>query len=586
MARMGKRRRRSDSARSNWLFATLGLFGLGSFGYGLFLALGGAPSADGTKPGATANPTPSTSVAASTGGAGGPPSPPPDGAAGMVSPGTVDLNRPAPSDTTAPAIDGIQCPGCDIVLITVCSLRKDFVSLYDQQPGLTPHIDRIADGGIYFDRAYSASNFTLAGLAAILTGRFGSTTGVLGWDKGLTSEVPTLPEILGYYGYRTAGFTVDAPSGFRPDYGLDRGFQHMRVIPPPRETPDGRFKSGDSTPRGASADPVVEWIGEQTAEQPLFVMFHSRTAHFPFVNEPDPDEADPTGVWQGLWDAGRVSLNANSGQAMPGMAGGTNQEGVVKIVGEDPLQAIVRTGGKAAVESWRARYAESVQRMDLDIKAVWAALEARGNLDRTIVVLVADHGESLNDHGELLHGDAYWDNVVNVPLVMRVPGIEGREKAQPQLVSHVDLLPTLLDLVGAVKPADIDGNSMVPFLQGEADSIRGMALIEGGVARHDTSQLKGAVVTLPYTLVRQDRGCGGPPTLDPARAPGEPATCLYDIGSDPGQTTNIARQNMQLVEALLGRWQSFRAARAKEGAQLELDPDFIAELRANGYNFE
>ncbi|HCH62955.1 MAG: hypothetical protein CL927_17410 [Deltaproteobacteria bacterium] len=575
MARSGGRRRRSDSTSLNWLFALVGTFGLASFGYGLYLQLGH-----------TESPSSESPIAAASSTAPSAPPPPPDGAPDAVRPGTVDLTRPAPADTTAPATENIQCPGCDIVLITVCSLRKDFVSLYGEHPGLTPHIDRIANGGIHFDRAYSASNFTLAGLTAVLTGRFGSTTGVLGWDKGLTAGVPTLPEILGYYGYITAGFTVDAPSGFRPDYGLDRGFQHMRVIPPPRETPDGRFKGGDSTPRGASADPVVAWIGEQSTDHPMFVMFHSRTAHFPFVNEPDTAGADPTGVWQGLWDAGRVSLNAGSGQAMPGMAGGTNQEGVVKIVGEDPLQTIVRAGGTAAVDSWRDRYAESVQRMDLDIKAVWTALEARGNLDRTIVVLVADHGESLNDHGELLHGDAYWDNVVNVPLVMRVPGIEGRDDAQPQLVSHVDLLPTLLDLVGAVKPVDIDGRSMVPFLRGEADTIRDMALIEGGVARHDTSQLKGAVITLPYTLVRQDRGCGGSPNLDPARAPGEPATCLYDLSTDPGQTTNIARQNMALVDALMQRWKRFREARAQEGAQLELDPAFVAELRANGYNFE
>ncbi len=227
-----------------------------------------------------------------------------------------------------------------------------------------------------------------------------------------------------------------------------------------------------------------------------------------------------------------------------------------------------------------------MHRTDTDITRVWEALERRGNLDRTIVVLVADHGESLYDHHELLHGDAYWDTVVNVPLLMRIPGIEADPSPKPQLVSHVDLLPTLLDLVGAVKPADIDGRSMVPFLQGEADTIRDMALIEGGVARHDTSQLKGAVVTLPYTLVRQDRGCDGSPTLDPPREPGEPATCLYDLSNDPTQSTNIARDNAPLVEALLERWQSFRTARAKEGAQLELDPTFVAELRANGYDFE
>ena len=109
---------------------------------------------------------------------------------------------------------------------------------------LTPHLSRIADGGFHFDTAYAASNFTLASLTSILTGRFGSSTGVVGWDKGLVSDVPTLPEILSLYGYKTAGFTINAASGFRPEYGLDRGFQRLEIIEAPSDNPDGRVPSG------------------------------------------------------------------------------------------------------------------------------------------------------------------------------------------------------------------------------------------------------------------------------------------------------------------------------------------------------
>lgn len=506
-----------------------------------------------------------------------------------VKPGTVDLSRAGPddSDKRAARRDGVVCPGCDIVVITVCSLRQDFVSAYGEHPGLTPSIDRIGSGGFVFERAYAASNFTLAGLTAVLTGRFGSSTGVLGWDKGLPDGIPTLPEVLSIYDYTTGAFTIDAPSGFRPDYGLDRGFQHMKVILPPRDTPDGRFRDGVVGEGGASATPVVEWIGQQPTDRPIFAMFHSRTAHFPFVVEPDYAGADPTGIWQGLWDAGRVSRPAASGKAMPGMAGGTAQSGVVELQGgKDPLQVMVEEQGQPAVESWRARYAEAVARTDRDIARVFDALEERGTLDRTIVVLVADHGESLYDHLELLHGDAYWDTVVRVPLLMRVPGLDGQAEHLGALVSHVDLMPTLLELVGAVPPADIDGRSLVPLLTGEAEVVREIALVEGGVAKHDASTLKGAVVAPPWMLVRQDRGCGGLTHLDPPRKPGEPASCLYHLDDDPSQTRNLARDNGPLVDALTARWQAFRDARSRDGVQLELDPAFVAELRANGYDFD
>ncbi|MDP2310753.1 MAG: sulfatase [Pseudomonadota bacterium] len=482
------------------------------------------------------------------------------------------------TSTSAPSAagGGAACPGCDIVLITVCSLRQDYVGAYGVHPGLTPRIDSLAAGGARFNRAYAASNFTLAGLSAILTGRFGSTTGVTGWDKGLVEDVPTLPEALGHYGYLTAAFTIDAPSGFRPDYGLHRGFSRMEIIPPPRDTPDGRRISGPVDGGGASARPVATWLAAQPADKPVFAMFHSRTAHFPFVLAPPEPGTDPTGVLQGLWDAG--SAKPAKGQAMPGAAGGTAQRGVVALAGQDPLQGIMNAAGAEGDAAWRQAYAEAVTRMDIDVGVVLDAVAARGR--PTIVALVADHGESLNDHGELLHGDAYWDTVVRVPLLLSVPG--AAPLVEDALVSHVDLAPTLLELVGAVSPAGIDGTSLVPLLRGTVDSVRGTTLVEGGVAWRDSTIPRGAVIAPPWALLRQDRGCD---STGAPRAPGEPASCLYDLDADAPQRANRAGQHPEVITDLLGRWDGFRAARAGEAKQLELDPAYIEALHRTGYDF-
>ncbi len=570
---MGTRRRSGrDLPEGVWI--ALAVVGLCTLGFGVWQLVRGPA------------PTPATETTAFGGGVaegGGPPSAsgiPDKALTGPVSPGTVSLDLAAPEARSVPGA-GALCPGCDIVLITVCSLRKDHVGVYGTHPGLTPGIDSVADGGFRFDRAYSASNFTLASLTAVLTGRFGSSTGVLGWDKGLVADVPVLPEILGYYGYRTGAFTVDAPSGFRPDYGLHRGFQRMAVVPSPRDTPDGRFQPGPVGPGGASADAVVDWLAHQPTDRPLFASFHTRSAHFPFVNSDAGAAEDATGITQLLWDAGRIKANAAG--AMPGMAGGTAQQGVVQIVGPDPLQVQVDRVGAPAVAMWRQRYAEAVARMDLDVRRVLDAVARRGRAERTIIVVVADHGESILDHGELLHGDAYFDGVVNVPLVMKVPGLKGG--GEGALVSHVDLLPTLLELVGAVPPAGIDGVSLVPLLRGKVDRVRDIALVEGGVARQTQSQPRGAVVALPWTLLQQDRGCGGRPADDPPRRPGEPATCLYDVAADPAQDHNVAAAHPTVVRELLTRWSDFRAARGTEGATLALDPAFVETLRTSGYDF-
>lgn len=500
--------------------------------------------------------------------------------------GVVDLAAPAPVPTGAPG-DQAVCSGCDILLITACSLRKDHVGAYGRYPELTPAADSIADGGFRFDRAYGASNFTLASLTAVLTGRFGSSSGVTGWDKGLGESVPTMPEILGLYGYKTGAFTVDAPSGFRPDYGLHRGFQAMKIIPTPRDTPDGRWRGGAVGPGGASAAPVEQWLADNPASDgsALFTMFHTRSAHFPFVISDEGAHDDPTGITRLLWEAGRSTDTESSGQAMPGMAGGTAQQGVVELRGKDPLQTALEEGGAPAEAMWRQRYREAVGRMDLDLRRVLDALEASGRADRTIILLVGDHGESLNDHGEMLHGDAYYNGVVNVPLLLFVPTLDGSAEALPALVSHVDLLPTLFDLVGAVPPAGIDGVSMVPLLQGRSGSIRSTTLVEGGVARQLGDTPSGAVITDRWSLLRQQRGCGGPPRPGSGRVPGQPTTCLFDLDADFAQDIDVADQHPEVVSDLLSRWSSFRQARQAAARQFELDPAYVEELQRTGYDF-
>jgi len=505
---------------------------------------------------------------------GGPPStagamPPPPG---PVQPGAGTYTAPPPSDTQVP-VEAL-CPGCDIVLITVCSLRQDHVGAYGHNLAQTPAIDSIAAGGYRFEAAYAASNFTLASLTATLTGRFGSSTGVTGWDKGLVRDIYTLPEVLGLYGYRTAGFTTDAPSGFRPDYGLDRGFQRMEIYQPPRGTPDGRFRGGRLGEPGETAAPVADWLVRQ-GEAPLFVMFHSRTAHFPFVVSRDGYREDETGITKLLWEAGAKQAQQ---AAMPGMAGGTAQQGIVEF-GPDPLHVRVEEVGAPAVAMWKQRYAEAVGRMDADVARVLAAVEKRGRADKTIVALVADHGESLNDHAELLHGDAYFDGVVRVPMLLKVPGLDGG--VVEGLVSQVDLMPTLLTLVGAVPPAGIDGTSMVPLVTGAAEQVRATAIAEGGVSRHEGQHPYGAVFSPPWVLLRQQRGCGPNNPPPPAN---EIPTCLYNLDDDPGQHRSVTAQHPEVVADLLGRWDQFRA-QAREAEQLELSPEFVEELQRNGYDF-
>jgi len=544
------------------------LTGTASLGWGLWLVTGPHAAGSGGRP--------PRGDAAQAFLAASPPAGPAEHAEhAAVRPGAGTFTHPAPAATDQ-ADPQALCPDCDIVVITMCSMRRDRIGAYGQIEGLTPNLDALAAQSQRFDNAWSASNFTLAGLTALLTGRFGSSTGVTGWDKGLVADVPTLPEILGFYGYRTGAFTIDAPSGFRPDYGLDRGFQTMQIIPPPRDTPDGRFAGGDIGPGGASARPAATWIAAQDDSGPIFAMFHTRTAHFPFVLE--DDTTDPTGVSHALWEAGATGSPGGAGQAMPGTAGGTAQKGVVAMV-RDPLQDLTVAKGEAGIEVWKRQYAAAVTRADQDVGVVLQAIQDRGRWDHTIVLVVADHGEALGDHGEILHGDAYWDGVTHIPMLLRVPGLA--PQAIPGLVSQVDIAPTLLALIGAVAPAGIDGASMLPLLRGTAPQIRSTTLIEGGVTIQQGSTPRGAVVSPPWVLLRQDRGCGG--GAEAPRPAGEPAECLFNLAEDPGETENLVLKHPEVRDQLVARWDAFRASRATQGQTLTLDPSFVDDLHRNGY---
>ncbi len=506
-----------------------------------------------------------------------PPPRDPPGAPGVVHAGAGIWKKEAPTGTSE-SRPGAPCGDCDVVVVTMCSVRRDHVDPYVDR-GLTPNLERIAAEGLHFNSAYAASNFTLASLTAVLTGRFGSTTGVVGWDKGLVAEVPTLPEVLGYYGYATGGFSINAASGFRPDYGLDKGFQHLEIIEAPSDNPDGRLPTGPKG-SGLSALPMARWIKSQPEGQRIFALFHTRTAHFPFVvAKPSADE-DPTGMGRLLWG----DEMAGQGGQMPGVAGGTSVQGVGVSHSPNQLRDAVARAGPQGMAVWRRHYAESMRRMDADLGVVLETLEQTGRLDKTILVVVSDHGESLRDHDELLHGDSYFDPIVRVPLIVRVPGIAPDAQARTALVSHVDILPTLLELVGAVAPAGIDGVSLLPVLRDPAQQVRGTTLVEGGVSWTPRDAMRGAVISPPWVLLRQPLGCVAG-VVEPPPGPGQPFHCLFRLDQDPDQTQNLAAAHPDVVTQLQRRWDGFQAARAGKSVarELQLDPSFKALLRKSGY---
>ena len=261
------------------------------------------------------------------------------------------------------------------------------------------------------------------------------------------------------------------------------------------------------------------------------------------------------------------------------------------LVGELTIQRTVRRAGRAGVNVWRETYAESVARMDRDIGVVLRAIKERGQ--KTVIILVSDHGETLDDNGELLHGAGFFQSVSHVPLLIHVPNLKPTE-AISALTSQADLLPTIAEIVGVPPPEDIDGVSATGLLTGEKDAIRKTTLVEGDPSWTGMGTLPGAVISPPWTLLRQHFSCvPGEKNERPPPPPGEPLgeplinTCLFNIDDDPTQSTNLAKGNPDVVERLQSRWDGFRSARSGRSIprDLRLDPAMIEMLQRTGYDF-
>ena len=501
----------------------------------------------------------------------------------LMRPGTRTMVYESLKNTKQPQQS--LCSDCDIILVTICSLRKDYVGIYKKRRSVTPNIDRIAKGGFFFKQAYASSNFTLGGLSSILTGRFGITSGVTDYEKGLPKDIYTLPQVLSFYGFQTAAFTIEAGSGFRPEHGLDRGFLRMELTEAPRNTPDGRWLDSAEPVNlegdGASAKPVGDWLARQPISNPIFAMFHTRTAHYPFVISTDGIEEDKTGVTQALWDVGRMSMPSSTDhRARSGFGKGDSTSGGAK----DPLQARVEDIGQPAVDVIHQHYRDSVKRMDKDIGVLIEAQRQRGRLDKTLWVLVADHGESLYEHEEFLHGGTFYEPVINIPMIFNIPNIKGKKSPIPALVSHVDILPTILDIVGVQAPHDIDGRSMLPLLRGEKESIRKVTLASGGAAP-PKGEMPGAVIAPPWTLLLHEGGCDDVENRRLLRTPNTNSRCLYNLKTHPKQNHVLTEEHPEKVTELNNIWKYFMQKKYKKGTKVELDKSFVEELRRSGYDF-
>jgi arylsulfatase A-like enzyme len=353
--------------------------------------------------------------------------------------------------------------GPDVLLVTVDTLRQDEAFPPAGSPVTMPNLARLAKEGTLFDRALSAAPCTVPSVAAIMTGRLPSSLGMTDpFDMRIGLGDP-LASRLARRGWRTGAVVAN---GFAvPRSGFRSGFE--RLVPPwihgPLAEPifASRFLDGLSRLllarplrdplRAEGAAPLVdralEWLGEKD-DRPFFLWLHFNDPHSPYFD---------------------AEGNAAGGGSLRDRSGLFSER-----LGD--LDAW-RIGREELLGAYRAELA----RVDLALGRLIEALAKRGTLDRTLVVVVSDHGEEFRDHGGYFHGATLYEEMLRVPLVVRWPASlpEGARGIRiGTRVRTIDVAPTISDVLGL--PVDrYEGQSLRPLLVGPESEPDRDAIAEG-----------------------------------------------------------------------------------------------------------
>lgn len=333
----------------------------------------------------------------------------------------VEPGRPAGGESTA--ITGE--PATPIFLITLDTTRRDALSPYGEDPEITPVLDDFARRASVYERAYSVAPWTLPSHASMMTGLYPSRHGAGVSAQYLSAGFPTLASVLRRRGYFTAGFAGGRLASHR--YGIGQGFHRFR-------NPEQFEIAGD----------------EMTADLERFLGRHARKDLFVFANY-----FDPHAMYQAPDEfAARVDLEAHRAalDGHPvwqrfdrGDPGAWRQ--IIDLEATSPPEVL---------DYMRAAYLSEVAFMDAQLGRLFELLRRLDLYDRALIVLVADHGELLGEHGLFSHAGRLDPELTEIPLLIKWPGqSEGRRV--DSLVSHVDLFATVLAVAGVETPPEHDG---------------------------------------------------------------------------------------------------------------------------------
>jgi len=438
----------------------------------------------------------------------------------------------------------------NLILISIDTLRADHLGCYNYPRPTSPTIDALASEGVVFDDASTTSPWTLPSHASMLTGLYPRRHGLrlpvnsmrkarqaaeaLGVEtRRYEVSQTTLAEHLGRAGYATAGFVNFTLVSER--YGFDRGFHQFSHI---------ENDSGSSKP-SKIAQHAVRWL-ESPPSEPFFLFLHFYDVHSPYQSLPKyreefvNDYDGPLGP-SGFLHFKRI-LNGNY----------------------QPTDA--------DVQYLEDIYDAGIRQLDDGLRRIVASLEKSGLMEDTLIVITSDHGEEFMEHGGVSHGADHYQEVMRIPWVMRGPDVPPGKRVQT-MVSLVDLMPTVLGVLGIDLPGDLDGVDVGSTWRSDAQPIERYLFAEAEMSAGFELDLEAVDVK---KAVRNSRFKLHYNTAAQTKE-------LYDLLSDPGETQNVADAGHRAGDQLMRRLEQFLTDPVTSQPVAPLSPEQRKSLKSVGY---
>lgn len=412
----------------------------------------------------------------------------------------------------------------NVIVYLVDTLRKDRLGCYGYGKPVSPRVDAFAREATLFRNAVAQSSWTRPSVVSILTGLLPRTHGVHGRRDALSQEAVTLAEVLRGAGYRTAAIVTNG--NVDRSFGLGQGFESYRLL-----------QHGRDTAENVNAR-AAEWL-EGVRGEPFFLFLHTIEPHTPYQPPPAFRQRFAPSVPE---DLGKVrTLKALNAGTLP--------------VTPERLKGLL------------ALYDAEIAANDAAFGALVDLLRERGLWEETVVVFLSDHGEEFHDHGGWEHGRTLHTEMLDVPLLVRLPGV-GEGRSVDRLAQHVDVVPTLLSALGLPVPAAVEGRSLLPEMAGAEEGGSGD---EAAFSWLDVDGFQSASVSMPAWRLIENR------------AP-QPERSLFDRRGDPAERRDLVRE--RVVRA--GYLRSLLRAAESGGARLRagegtVDDELRERLRALGY---